>query len=107
MNSRAYFPVGAAAEIAKCVEPSLFQSNTKAIFAAQTLLYLFLPPATSVSDLPPGTVQSWLRIWSMIDHCSHWNSMWTVIFCRLAHNEAISDVDSYNGTEGITSTPAA
>jgi hypothetical protein len=107
MSARTYFPAGAAAEIALCVEPSLLQTNTKAMFAAQTLLYIFLPPATSVADLPPGTVQKWIRIWSMIDHCAHWNAIWTVIFCRLAHHEAISDVDDYHGVEGISSTPAA
>jgi proteasome activator subunit 4 len=107
MSSRTFFPTGAAAEIALCVEPSLLQTNTKAMFAAQTLLYIFLPPATSVADLPPGTVQKWIRIWAMIDHCAHWNAIWTVIFCRLAHHEAISDVDDYIGAEGVYSSSAA
>ena len=99
-RSARFFAPGAAAEVAAAVAPSLLHSTTVAMFSAAVMLHLFLPNCACVADFAPGTVEGWLRTWSLVDHCGEWDALWARIFLRLAHPEALCDVDRYEEAGG-------
>jgi hypothetical protein len=80
-----YFAPGAAAEISALLTPSLSNVHAASSFTAQACLVLLLPSSTRVEDLPPGTLQHWLRLWSLVDDCSQLDVAWAALFARFAH----------------------
>lgn len=56
------------------------------MFDAQLLLFLFMPRAATVSDLPNGasTLSDWFSSWSLVDSCPNWDGIWLALMYGLA-----------------------
>ncbi len=106
-QSSRYFPPGALAELAAAVGPSFAHVHSHAMFNAQAMLCLFIPPTASTADLPAGTAEFWIKVWGTVDRCTSWDATWAVIFSRLASADSI--VDATYGPDGAptTSMPGA
>ena len=85
-----YFPPSSIPELAAVVAPSFAHLQSHAPFNAQALLFVFLPHWARLDQLPEGTPQHWMRVWSLIDHCASWDAVWAAIFARLAHPARIA-----------------
>ncbi len=84
-----YFAPSSVADIVALAAPGLTHQHAYVPFVSAALLYEFLPPWTRLDDLPAGTAEGWLRAWSHIEHCGHWDGCWAAVFGRLAHPDRI------------------
>lgn len=98
-----YFPQESVGEIINTFSPFFVNAGTVTSFSALAALYLFTPPFTTAKDLPPGTLEYWIEVWSTVENCNDWDVIWFSIFSFFASGSRMFDAE-YDENGNVTNS---